>query len=78
MLVEGGGTMHASLFGEDLVDKVYAYIAPRLIGGRDAPGPVGGAGIEHLSDAIGLHGVDVTRLGDDVLITAYADVHRNR
>ncbi|MFI5283777.1 MAG: bifunctional diaminohydroxyphosphoribosylaminopyrimidine deaminase/5-amino-6-(5-phosphoribosylamino)uracil reductase RibD [Candidatus Dormibacterales bacterium] len=78
VLVEGGGTIHASFFGEDLVDKVYAYIAPRLIGGRDAPGPVGGAGIEHLSDAIGLHGVDVTRLGDDVLITAYADVHRNR
>jgi diaminohydroxyphosphoribosylaminopyrimidine deaminase / 5-amino-6-(5-phosphoribosylamino)uracil reductase len=78
VLVEGGGTIHASFFADDLVDKVYSYIAPRLIGGRDAPGPVGGAGIEHLADAIGLHGVEVTRLGDDVLITAYADVHRNR
>jgi diaminohydroxyphosphoribosylaminopyrimidine deaminase / 5-amino-6-(5-phosphoribosylamino)uracil reductase len=78
VLVEGGGSMHASFFGEDLVDKVYAYVAPRVIGGREAPGPVGGGGIEHIADAIGLHGVDVTRLGDDVLITAYADVHRNR
>jgi len=57
---------------------VHAYIAPRVIGGREAPGPVGGTGIEHLADAIRLRDVDVTRLGDDMLITAYTDVHRDR
>jgi len=78
VLVEGGAEIHAAFFGEDLVDKVYAYVAPRLIGGRDAPGPIGGLGIEHVADAIGLHEVDVSRLGDDLLVSAYVDVHRNR
>jgi len=78
VLVEGGGEVHASLFAGGLVDKVHAYIAPRVIGGREAPGPVGGTGIEHLADAIRLRDVDVTRLGDDMLITAYTDVHRDR
>jgi diaminohydroxyphosphoribosylaminopyrimidine deaminase/5-amino-6-(5-phosphoribosylamino)uracil reductase len=77
VLVEGGGEVHASFFAERLVDKVHAYVAPRVIGGREAPGPVGGPGIEHLADAIPLHEVDITRLGDDMLITAYADVHRD-
>jgi len=76
VLVEGGGEVHAAFFGESLVDKVYAYIAPKLIGGREAPGPLGGEGIAHLSEATGLTDVDVTRLGDDVLISGY--VHRDR
>lgn len=78
LLVEGGGEVHAALFNEGLVDKIHAYIAPKLIGGRHAPGPLGGTGIDRLSDAIGLSDVDITRLGGDMLITAYVDVHRNR
>ena len=77
VLVEGGGEVHASLFAEDLVDKVHAYVAPRVIGGRAAPGPVGGDGIERLADALRLRDIDLTRLGEDILITAYADVHRD-
>ena len=61
-----------------LVDKIYAYVAPKLIGGRDAPGPLGGSGIEHLSDAARLMDLDFTRLGDDILISAYTNVHRDR
>src|SRR5256885_701373 len=61
-----------------LVDKIYAYIAPRLIGGKDAPGPLGGDGIEHLRDAAGLTDLDFTRLGDDILISAYTSVHGDR
>ncbi len=78
VLVEGGGEVHAALFAARLVDKVYAYIAPKLIGGRAAPGPLGGQGIEHLTDAMALRDLDVTRLGDDLLISAYVDVHRDR
>jgi len=77
LLVEGGSTVHASFFAQGLVDKVYAYVAPRLIGGRDAPGPLGGAGVERLAEAVPLRELDAIRLGGDVLITGYVDVHRN-
>jgi len=76
VLVEGGGEVHASLFAQGLVDKVVVYVAPNLIGGRDAPGPLGGKGVDRLVDATHLTGVDVTRLGDDLLISGY--VHRDR
>ena len=77
LLVEGGSEVNASFFAEGLVDKVYAYIAPRLIGGRDAPGPLGGAGVEHLAETTQLRDLDFVRLGDDLLLTGYVDVHRD-
>ncbi|HEX9561104.1 MAG TPA: bifunctional diaminohydroxyphosphoribosylaminopyrimidine deaminase/5-amino-6-(5-phosphoribosylamino)uracil reductase RibD [Candidatus Dormibacteraeota bacterium] len=77
LLVEGGAEVHASFFAERLVDKVEAYIAPLVIGGREAPGPVGGQGVRRLAEAIRLREVDATRIGDDLWITGYVDVHRN-
>ncbi|HET7419209.1 MAG TPA: bifunctional diaminohydroxyphosphoribosylaminopyrimidine deaminase/5-amino-6-(5-phosphoribosylamino)uracil reductase RibD [Candidatus Dormibacteraeota bacterium] len=76
LLVEGGAGVHAAFFEAGLVDKVYAYVAPKLLGGSEAPGPLGGTGIEHLADATALRDVDVTRLGEDFLISGY--VHRDR
>ena len=78
LLVEGGGEVHAAFFAQGLVDKVYAYVAPRLIGGRAAPGPLGGEGVEHLADASAVTEVDFARLGNDILITGYVNVHRDR
>jgi diaminohydroxyphosphoribosylaminopyrimidine deaminase/5-amino-6-(5-phosphoribosylamino)uracil reductase len=78
LLVEGGADVHASFFAEGLVDRVQAYIAPILIGGRDAPGPIGGEGARQLRDAIRLTGLETTRIGDDLSITGYVDVHRDR
>ncbi len=77
LLVEGGAEVHGSLFAERLVDKVYAYVAPRLIGGKEAPGPLGGSGVEHLAGATRLKELDLVRLGDDLVITGYVDVHRD-
>ncbi len=77
LLVEGGAEVHAAFFAQGLVDKIYAYIAPRLIGGQGAPGPLGGGGIEHLTDAVPLRDMDMARLGDDLMISAYIDVHRH-
>ncbi|TMC98074.1 MAG: bifunctional diaminohydroxyphosphoribosylaminopyrimidine deaminase/5-amino-6-(5-phosphoribosylamino)uracil reductase RibD [Chloroflexi bacterium] len=77
LLVEGGGELHAAFVNQGLVDKVYAYVAPMVIGGREAIGPVGGKGVERLSDAIRLREIDFARLGDDVLISGYVDVHRD-
>jgi diaminohydroxyphosphoribosylaminopyrimidine deaminase/5-amino-6-(5-phosphoribosylamino)uracil reductase len=77
LLVEGGGEVHAAFLADGLVDKLYVYVAPKLIGGRGAPSPVGGNGVDQLSDAKGLAEVDFIRLGDDLVISAYTNVHRD-
>jgi diaminohydroxyphosphoribosylaminopyrimidine deaminase / 5-amino-6-(5-phosphoribosylamino)uracil reductase len=77
LLVEGGAEVHASFFAAGFVDRVNAYVAPRLIGGRAAPGPLGGEGVEHLAASIHLSELEFVRLGDDLLITGYVDVHRD-
>jgi diaminohydroxyphosphoribosylaminopyrimidine deaminase/5-amino-6-(5-phosphoribosylamino)uracil reductase len=72
LLVEGGGVLHASFFAHELVDKVHAIIAPKIVGGTAYPA-VAGAGIAKMADAITLRDVEVTRLGNDVAIVGYAD-----
>ena len=37
VLIEGGGSIHAAFLENQLVDKVEIYIAPKLIGGKQAP-----------------------------------------
>jgi diaminohydroxyphosphoribosylaminopyrimidine deaminase / 5-amino-6-(5-phosphoribosylamino)uracil reductase len=71
LLVEGGGEINAYLLEHCLIDKVYWFVAPKIIGGRLAPSPIGGRGIEHMSDAIALTSVELNRFTDDMLITGY-------
>ena len=73
LLVEGGGEVNGSFFQQKLVQRVAFFYAPRIIGGRDAVKAVGGAGFNHLDEAIGLHDVRWRRLGSDLLLTARAD-----
>src|SRR5213596_3126723 len=58
-----------------IIDKIVAFVAPKIMGGREIPA-IGGEGIEKLSEAIPLKNFIVTRAGPDVVLTAY--VHRNR
>jgi diaminohydroxyphosphoribosylaminopyrimidine deaminase / 5-amino-6-(5-phosphoribosylamino)uracil reductase len=71
MLIEGGSSMHGSAFDQRLVDKVVAFIAPRIIGGVEAPGAVGGHGVDLLSDAHAMHDVEVRRCDGDVVVSGY-------
>jgi len=77
LLVEGGAETHASFFAGGHVDKVFAYVAPIVVAGRAAPGPVGGQGVEHLADALRLRDAEVESLDGDFLISGYVDVHRD-
>ena len=81
VLVEGGGTLLGALFDRGLVDKVTAFIAPTIIGGREAPGPIEGVGSEQVANASRLERVNVMRFGRDVAIVGYCGetnlVHRN-
>ena len=82
VLVEGGGTLLGSLFDHGLADKVVAFIAPTILGGKTAPSPVAGVGIEALADAKALSRVKVIQFGMDTAISGYceasSDVHRDR
>jgi diaminohydroxyphosphoribosylaminopyrimidine deaminase / 5-amino-6-(5-phosphoribosylamino)uracil reductase len=69
VLVEGGAETHAAFVDAGLVDRVALFLAPLLLGGRAAPGVVGGAGRE-LKSALRLGPPSVTALGDDVLLEA--------
>lgn len=71
LMAEGGGEINAYLLEHGLIDKVYWFIAPKIIGGRMAPSPIGGQGIEHMHDAVGLKSLDVQRFSSDILITGY-------
>ncbi|MCX7780052.1 MAG: bifunctional diaminohydroxyphosphoribosylaminopyrimidine deaminase/5-amino-6-(5-phosphoribosylamino)uracil reductase RibD [Negativicutes bacterium] len=71
VLVEAGAALNASLFNDNLVDKVHWFVSPQIVGGHSAPGPVGGAGIAALSGAITLEDVETGMVGKDLLITAY-------
>ncbi|PYO02187.1 MAG: bifunctional diaminohydroxyphosphoribosylaminopyrimidine deaminase/5-amino-6-(5-phosphoribosylamino)uracil reductase RibD [Candidatus Rokuibacteriota bacterium] len=69
VLVEGGAEVHAAFLEAGLVDRVAMFVAPRLLGGRAAPGVIGGVG-RPLKDAVRLRHLAVRSLGDDLLIEA--------
>ncbi|OGO03979.1 MAG: riboflavin biosynthesis protein RibD [Chloroflexi bacterium RBG_13_54_9] len=71
VLVEGGGTLLGSFFDQGLVDKVYAFVAPVIIGGKRAVTAVEGRGVSKITEALQLRRLRVERLGDDVMICGY-------
>ena len=72
VLIEGGGEINASAIAAGVVDKVMCFVAPKLIGGQDAPGPIGGVGIRSLADAVNLRRINVTLIPKhDLLIEGY-------
>ncbi len=71
VMIEGGSTLNASALEEGVVDKILLFVAPIIIGGREVPGMIGGAGIERLNEAIGLERIRVEGIGNDLLIEAY-------
>lgn len=76
VLLEGGAEINGTAFIHHLVDKVLVFIAPLIIGGKDARSAVEGSGIETLSDAVRLSEITTQRFGDDMLIEGY--VVKNR
>lgn len=71
VLLESGGTLNASAIEEGIVDKLTMFIAPRIVGGKDALTPVEGTGISLMSEATELKNVDYRQIGKDLLIEGY-------
>jgi diaminohydroxyphosphoribosylaminopyrimidine deaminase/5-amino-6-(5-phosphoribosylamino)uracil reductase len=68
ILLEGGQTLNWSALKDGIVNKIQAYLAPKLFGGINAKSPVGGTGVEIPNGAYQLLPPLVTKLGDDILL----------
>ena len=68
VLVEGGGQVLGSLLDAGEIDEVHVFIAPKLVGGRDAPNPLGGRGVEEMTQAWNLTMPAVEPLDGDVYV----------
>jgi len=71
LLLEGGAEINAAMLEKRLVDKLIWVIAPKIIGGKAAPGPVAGPGRQLMSEALRLDDVQMEKLGPDFILTAY-------
>ncbi|MBL8734207.1 MAG: bifunctional diaminohydroxyphosphoribosylaminopyrimidine deaminase/5-amino-6-(5-phosphoribosylamino)uracil reductase RibD [Planctomycetes bacterium] len=71
ILVEGGGGLVAQMLAWRSVDQVLAFVAPKIIGGRFAPTPVGGEGRPFMAEALQLRDVHFEPCGDDVAISGF-------
>ena len=83
VLIEGGGSVHEAALKSGCADHVYAYIAPKILGGKDAKTPVEGQGVADVSQGAKLINRRITELGEDILLEydierGFADVHRDR
>lgn len=71
VLWECGGTLAATAIADGTIQKVMAFIAPKIIGGTDAPSPVGDLNLGLMSDALKLKRVSSKAIDDDILIEGY-------
>ena len=71
LLVEGGGSVHGAFFDRGLVDKVYAFVAPLIVGGETSLSPVEGSGVAVMNSAWTLDVVRTEQIGPDWLIIGY-------
>ncbi|MEL7142540.1 MAG: bifunctional diaminohydroxyphosphoribosylaminopyrimidine deaminase/5-amino-6-(5-phosphoribosylamino)uracil reductase RibD [Cyanobacteria bacterium J06573_11] len=71
VLWECGGTLAAEAIAANAIQKVCAFIAPKLIGGKSAPTPIGELGLEKMTDAQVLSNLSVESIGDDILLQGY-------
>jgi len=75
LLVEGGNTVLGSFVDQGLINEVWAFIAPMLIGGIDAAPSIGGTGVDQLKNAPRLTDVSVELLNTDVFVRGRVMAH---
>lgn len=83
LYVEGGQTVNASFLKSGNVNQLITYIAPKLVGGMDAPGICADLAVTHMEQSHQLVFEKIEQLGQDIKITSKVkagekDVYRNR
>lgn len=73
VLWECGGTLAAQAIADGTVQKILAFIAPKIIGGTTAPSPVGDLGLTQMTEALKLERVTWRSIGEDLLVEGYLE-----
>lgn len=68
VLLEGGSFLNYSALRSGIVNKVSAFVAPKIFGGEIAKTPVGGEGVRYVEEAFLLEKRKVKLIGNDILI----------
>jgi diaminohydroxyphosphoribosylaminopyrimidine deaminase/5-amino-6-(5-phosphoribosylamino)uracil reductase len=71
LLVEGGGETNAAFISQGFGDRIWFAVAPRLLGGRQAPTPFEGEGFATVAEALALTNVSVVQIGTDFIFEGY-------
>ncbi len=71
ILIEGGAEVNASALQAGIVDKVIFFLAPMILGGKNAPGAIAGQGVRRLQNAFKIKNWKIDRVGEDLMIEGY-------
>ena len=70
ILLEGGPHLAGAFLDAGEIDEVRLFLAPLLLGGRQARDPIEGGGVEKIADAVHALTLECERVGEDVLVSA--------
>ena len=73
VLVESGGTLLGTMFDQKSIDKVIAFISPKIIGGENSTSPVIGIGIDSVNNSIQINNQKWRKFGDDMAMIGYCN-----
>ncbi len=68
VMIEGGSELNAKAIEAKIVDRLILFIAPKIIGGKDAKPVIGGLGITKMMDAINLSKMKCRKIGSDLMV----------
>ncbi len=73
LLIEGGGELAANALACGVVNQIFFFVAPKIIGGRNSVPAVGGNAPASLEEAIHLSRIRLEMVGEDLLYIGYPD-----
>jgi diaminohydroxyphosphoribosylaminopyrimidine deaminase/5-amino-6-(5-phosphoribosylamino)uracil reductase len=71
LMVEGGSQVNGSFLDEGLIDKLFLFLSPKIMGDPQALGIFGGKGVSSVQEAIVLKEIMTRKIGEDILIESY-------
>jgi diaminohydroxyphosphoribosylaminopyrimidine deaminase/5-amino-6-(5-phosphoribosylamino)uracil reductase len=71
VLWECGETLAAHAIADGVIQKIMAFIAPKIIGGLTAPSPIGELGLKQMTEALEIQKITLSQIDKDILVEGY-------